>query len=331
VHQQVSSVSSFCVIITSQLLTSNCSFWYDKSWDEDPSLKVTYFHPSAKDCCALFFEAWNRDCIIENICDFVSPAQSPKPTPNPVAPQPVTTTTTSTAMLTANSSCNSALWHPTENYSACTNDFDYKVKWNYPPLKDTYLHKSPEDCCASFLGKECVVIDICASSAPSAKPTPKPVTLQPVALQPITSKPVQVQSTTTTSTAMLTASSSCSAALWHPTESWSACTNGFDYKGEWDYPPMKDTYLHESLDGCCNAFFNAWGKECVVVDICASSEVAATPHAETVTALAVSAATIVPPSRMPSGIPTHKPSTGPIACEARPFHPDDILKACTNR
>jgi hypothetical protein len=33
-------------------------------------------------------------------------------------------------------------------------------------------------------------------------------------------------------------------------------------------PPLKETYLHEDLTICCHSFFGAWGKECVIEDVC---------------------------------------------------------------
>jgi hypothetical protein len=83
---------------------------------------------------------------------------------------------------------------------------------------------------------------------------------------------------------------------------------------------MKDTYLHESLDDCCTSFFDAWDKECVVVDICTSSAPSAKPTFKPATSAAQSTTTTSATAQV----------TEEESC-ARPFHPTTDFKSCTNR
>jgi hypothetical protein len=89
-------------------------------------------HANKETCCEVFFDSWGRDCETEDACKVAT--------------------------------CDSAPWHPSDDYSKCTNDLNYNDAWNNPPLKESYLHDSSDDCCELFFnawGKECVVENIC--------------------------------------------------------------------------------------------------------------------------------------------------------------------------
>ena len=73
---------------------------------------------------------------------------------------------------------------------------------------------------------------------------------------------------------------------------------------------MKDAYLHEDLSGCCEAFFEVWGKECVVEDICQSGNGMTTSTANN----GVMVSTI----------------EEVVGCEAK-WHPTEAFDSCTNR
>jgi hypothetical protein len=125
--------------------------------------------------------------------------------------------------------CKAYSWHPSEDYSKCTNSLDFPQSWSLDPYKEIFLHESKEGCCEVFFdswGRNCETEDTCNIST------------------------------------------TCDSAPWHPTDDYSKCTNGFGYNDAWNHPPLKNSYLYESLDDCCDTFFVAWGKECVVEDIC---------------------------------------------------------------
>jgi hypothetical protein len=131
-HSFIYLILSFCVI-------SFSSLDYPDEWNYS-HVKSTYLS-SRDNCCQTFFVAWNVECTVEDVCELEQSTGSPDAAP-----------------------CFTALWHPTENYSQCSNRFGYKDQWNSPALKEHYLFKSLDDCCYNFFivwGEECVVDDMC--------------------------------------------------------------------------------------------------------------------------------------------------------------------------
>ena len=63
-------------------------------------------------------------------------------------------------------------------------------------------------------------------------------------------------------------------------------------------------YLHTTIDSCCNAFFEQWGKACIFEDVCT----------------------------LPIGSkgPTARPTTEKLPCKSAKWHPSEDLSTCTN-
>lgn len=110
---------------------------------------------------------------------------------------------------------------------------------------------------------------------PTREPTPEPtIQLDPTmtpSRHPVTDNPISSPPTRSPLSIAQYRSSCDIAGLWHPTEDYSACSNNPDYNPSWNGPALSETYLHKSLSGCCESFFEAWGKECVFIDICTTS------------------------------------------------------------
>lgn len=73
-----------------------------------------YLHETLSGCCEAFFEQWNVACVFEDICTLLVDV---KPTGRPTNESSDQTTNHSAET----SPCPSALWHPSEDYSMCTN------------------------------------------------------------------------------------------------------------------------------------------------------------------------------------------------------------------
>lgn len=164
-------------------------------------MKESDFFLSYTACCK---KSWNADlCLLSRpdglptfqpthkvtLKPTAKPSREPTPEPtiqldptispsrHPVTDKPSSASPTQSPLSIDQykSSCEAAaLWHPTADYSACTNSPDYDSSWNGPALSGTYLHEALGGCCESFFkawGKECVFIDICTAS-----PTKSPVT-----------------------------------------------------------------------------------------------------------------------------------------------------------
>jgi hypothetical protein len=81
------------------------SFGYSESWDAPP-LRRAYLHETAENCCEYFFEAWNKKCVIEDVCDL-------KPFGD--------TVTISGETSTTDPVCELNTWHPSSGFTSCTN------------------------------------------------------------------------------------------------------------------------------------------------------------------------------------------------------------------
>ena len=76
------------------------------------------------------------------------------------------------------------------------------------------------------------------------------------------------------------------------------------YDASWDEPSSMGVYLHTTIDSCCNAFFEQWGKACIFEDVCT----------------------------LPIGTkgPTARPTTEKLPCKSAKWHPSEDLSTCTN-
>eukprot|EP00956_Cyclotella_meneghiniana_P003035 scaffold3735_cov82-Cyclotella_meneghiniana.AAC.10 len=224
------------------------------------------------------------------------PSSNPSIKPSTKTPSSMPTTLQpTTAGPTQPPTCHSAPWHPNEDFSKCTNSFGYDINWDkLIDLRDTYLHASYEICCEKFFwhwGKRCEIEDICTSTS---SPTKNPITPTPTG-SPITS------STSLTDP--------CSNLLWHPNEDYSKCSNSLSYDNGWNFQPLKDTYLHVKLSDCCEAFFEAWNKDCVVEDVC-------TGETKTIESSTSTETTVVATEN---------------SCGLNSWHPSSDFSSCSNR
>jgi len=71
---------------------------------------------------------------------------------------------------------------------------------------------------------------------------------------------------------------------------------------------MRDKYLYDSKEGCCEFFFHSQGKDCLVKEFCSGTT-----------------STIPASTATPSTSPTRKES-----CESRPWHPLTNFEECSN-
>lgn len=171
------------------------SFGYDEKWDS-PLMKGTYLHDTASGCCEVFFDAWGMKCVTEDICE----------------------------SSTVSTSCESAMWHPSEDYTKCENrwvyyvwqifalvasltstfikhyydSIDYPNRWNSLPLKEAFLHDTADECCEVFFGSwgnDCIKVDVCEASLSDESPS------------------------------STEADTPCESALWHPSADYSKCVN----------------------------------------------------------------------------------------------------------
>jgi hypothetical protein len=158
------------------------------SWIGEDDIFTSYV-----ECCK---QSWNPDpCLLAappglptsqpspspSIAIIPQPTDAPDPTSNrtihPTTERPISSepTTSPVEIAEYESSCQEAgPWHPTDDFSMCTNTFDYDTSWDNPMLSSTYLHQKLSGCCEKFFydwDKECVYRDICTSS-----PTKNPVT-----------------------------------------------------------------------------------------------------------------------------------------------------------
>ena len=74
------------------------------------------------------------------------------------------------------------------------------------------------------------------------------------------------------------------------------------------WPGMKDQYMFNSQDACCNRYFFLQGNDCEVIDKCTG---------------------VIATYQLPTEAPTSKPTELP--CESRRYHPKTDYKSCTNR
>ncbi|KAL3788580.1 hypothetical protein HJC23_005239 [Cyclotella cryptica] len=237
---------------------------------------------------------------------------TPEPTSEPTPllatrkQSPTTGPTRTQATTELKPSCESSFWHPSEDFSKCTNSFGYTESWNIPPMRDTYLHTTLSGCCKLFFeawGMECISEDICtmhADESPSVQLTHVP-----------SSRPTNPPSS-------VELKSSCYSALWHPSEDYSKCSNSIGYPKSWDSLPLSTAFLHETADGCCDVFFRAWGNECIIEDMCQleSPEKPVQPLN-------------VPPTNG-SMISILDPTIS-LSCDSALWHPSNDYSQCTNR
>lgn len=133
--REIQTYYSSCESSNFDTLSYLSSLMYPDTWNQEP-FKSTFLQETKESCCQVFFGAWGHDCKVVDVCD--------------------------------TSSCdNSAVWHPTADYSACSNSKSgYDDSWNHPPLRASYIHETAADCCSVFFeawGKECIVENVCDS------------------------------------------------------------------------------------------------------------------------------------------------------------------------
>ncbi|KAL7481441.1 hypothetical protein ACHAW6_007120 [Cyclotella cf. meneghiniana] len=236
------------------------SFAYSESWNTPP-MRDTYLHETLSGCCKLFFEAWGMECISEDICTLTNENPNVQ-----LTRLPTSRPTKSPSSVESKSSCYSASWHPSEDYSKCSNSIGYPMSWDSLPLSIAFLHETADGCCDVFFrawGNECIIEDACqleSEETPSIQPASIPVkkwTETEVPTNRFLTPPLDPDT-----------SLSCDSALWHPSDDYSKCTNSFGYNESWDHPPLRDSYLHQTVQDCCGMFFEAWGHECLIENIC---------------------------------------------------------------
>ena len=153
-------------------------------------------------------------------------------------------------------------------------------------MRDQYLHDSKEDCCKLFFhshGKDCLVKESCSGTtftipASTASPSSSP-----------------------------TRKDTCESRPWHPLTNFQECSNNEDHPESWNWPIMREQYMFDTKEDCCNHYFFVQGKDCIVQDTCSGTSI-----------------TILPSK------PTANPTTSPTGCESRPWHPLTSWKKCTN-
>ena len=198
------------------------------------------FYIDYNECCK---NSWNTEpCLAakpEGAC--CTPMPTRRPTRWPSSKPTIAPTSEPKTHSMSENSCPAALWHPSEDFSKCSNSFEYDSNWDSPPMNEHYLHVSLSGCCQAFFeqwGKACVYEDICDV------PTQRPTTQQPT-------------------------NPKCNATVWHPSEDHSKCTNSPTWPSRWDEPSLASAYLHETAQSCCQIFFFSWGKGCEIEDVCA--------------------------------------------------------------
>eukprot|EP00970_Alexandrium_tamarense_P016238 scaffold6323_cov203-Alexandrium_tamarense.AAC.10 len=189
------------------------------------------------------------------------------PSLSPVTPPPSTSPTTPKPTSSPTEPCYSERWHPLPNFSKCSNKFDdFPIVWK---SSDVYMFETKEECCQNFfynLGKEdCYLEDICQLQSFSDDVT-----------EP-------------TSSAVEETDDECSKRLFHPTTSFSKCTNSLD-----DYPSVwaEHSIFMQTKEACCKSFFV--DSECVVENVCGANSTTSTtkaPETETLTTTIVQATT----------------------------------------
>eukprot|EP00804_Cyclotella_cryptica_P030974 CCRYP_013565-RA/>CCRYP_013565-RA protein AED:0.06 eAED:0.06 QI:240/1/1/1/0.7/0.54/11/1844/717 len=275
------------------------SFSYSKNWDSSPMSDV-YLHETLSGCCEAFFEEWNMACVFEDICSL--PALE-IPTTRPTIESTHQSTDHSAETIT----CQSALWHPSEDYSKCTNSFGYPETWDRPSLSSAYLYETAYLCCEMFFfswEKECVIEDACKMKK-IGTPTEHPTH-------------ASTNAPTKSPLFMIEPDSSCTSALWHPSDDYSKCTNSFGYSESWNSPPLRSAYLHKTAESCCELFFEAWNKKCVIEDICDMGSFGGTSGETKTTST--------------HAITTNSVSTTSVGvCKLKTWHPSSGLTSCTNR
>mmetsp|Transcript_19468 Transcript_19468/g.41640 ORF Transcript_19468/g.41640 Transcript_19468/m.41640 type:complete len:635 (+) Transcript_19468:2027-3931(+) len=160
-------------------LTCTNGLDYPEPWN-DPRMSANFLFDSHFDCCKRFSPFDPNACGRVDVCE---------DTTTTTASIAMTTTTTATLTVMGtpladdptnpetSSKCLSARWHMTQDFSKCSNNFEYLSSW---PLFD-----HPTECCVGvFNYVDCEIEDICASGNiismntktrnPSYEPTPKP-------------------------------------------------------------------------------------------------------------------------------------------------------------
>ena len=153
-------------------------------------------------------------------------------------------------------------------------------------MRDQYLYDSKEGCCEFFFhsqGKDCLVKEFCSGTTST------------------------IPASTATPSTSPTRKESCKSRPWHPLTNFEECSNSEDHPESWSWPNMKELYMFDTKEDCCNHHFFVQGKDCIVQDTCSGTSI-----------------TILPSK------PTTNPTNSPTGCESRPWHPLTNWKKCSN-
>jgi hypothetical protein len=252
---------------------------FPKSWEGN----ANYMHDNAEDCCVAIFS--NTRCPKEDICTGVG-GTPPAPTP---LEEPETTKPTKPTLneeSTDDTSCESALWHPSTEFGTCSNSLKFNELWAKPPINAIYMHEVFSDCCNQFFKKpDCNKEDICASANEGGgddeqASTPMTITDSPTEA-PRTPRPTRAWSTPPDDTPDDREPPSPSSTggcinKWHPNDTFDGCSNSMTYSSEWDLPGQSELYLHATHDDCCTSFFGY--SDCVKEDVCGDEVAGSSPN-----------------------------------------------------
>jgi hypothetical protein len=151
---------------------------------------------------------------------------------------------------------------------------DYPESWN----SANYLYDTKESCCKAFFhlqGKDCLLKESCSGISVTIAPPTKGPTNSPT-------------------------KESCESRPFHPTTDFRTCTNSPNYPESWGWDSMKDQYLFDTKEACCEVQFFVQNKDCEVEDYCTQT------------------------------FTTLKPSPEE-PCESQLWHPATDFRSCTNR
>ncbi|KAL3788581.1 hypothetical protein HJC23_005240 [Cyclotella cryptica] len=270
---------------------SSCtnSLSYPESWDS-PKLSTVYLHETAEHCCSAFFEAWNKICVIEDVCDLEQFNGTAT-----ISEETITTSTGTTprSVTTTGGACDfDTAWHPSLDFTRCTNSNEYPESWSLPSMQEKYLFDSRERCCELFFfaqDKNCLVEDICLGTFSSTHPLTKTPTSRPT--------DDATKSGSSTTDPLSTIDGACDSNTWHPSSDFTGCTNSKEYPDSWNLPGMREVYLYDSKQHCCEVYFLLQDKSCPVEDSCLGTFSSIDPETKT-------------PTKRPTGYPTAQSPTG---------------------
>jgi hypothetical protein len=133
--------------------------------------------------------------------------------------------------------------------------------------------------------------------------------------------------------------SGCQSGLWHLSTDFLTCTNSFDYPETWNTPTLKEIYLHETWNGCCDNFFGGDYERCAPDDICsvttptmASEAIPTTVDSSHTTSAPIVTQTLTTPlSESTPSATTTLNTTTELTCTSSNWHPEPVNSdGCTN-